>query len=588
MIEFMYKERKRLHGDVPQTFYRAVTTDMKIAKGYAEKQHTSNDNEKVLFKIKVEPQQPCTAFAYIDGISFHPEEKEVLFSMGSTFAVDGIVEPKNDETFHRVQLTASEIDKTLVDDICTKVEECSPSSRAVLLAQYLMELGQYRTARKYLSSLLTQACDGGILVNDPNFASIYSCLGMTYARQGLHSDALKAFKQALNVQARLEYSNNNALANIHNNIGLAYIGLNHMDEAEETLVKALRIQLREVNSNQQYLASIYGNIGYVYYKKDDFDKALGAFSKAEKIYKQSSSKIAHDALEQSLIKAEYLTNYGHLLSAQESSLNAQKQYSEALKLYKSIVPADDPKLMQTHMNIMFAHAQNEKYDEVTKRFEESAVQQLVDKQENNMFELNSSQKLFDKAICLWTRSLILQRKARLEQLLPGNTKDLYAIGDIYYELDKLSNAMEKYIVAENKNSDADEDDILEEETISLEESMDILKARISMHRHLAGYHKRKQAYTEAISEMNEILDILKPKLPSSTFDINDKTVLIQENIDASTLIIRLQQLANCYLQLGDIRDTEQDDHNGYKAALSIYMKLVPYDGEIKNNKYICH
>ncbi|CAF4737605.1 unnamed protein product, partial [Rotaria sp. Silwood2] len=279
MIEFMYQKRKDEYGDVVQIFYRSghidkkqlekmrkqqkgqfisllgfisATTNMNIAKGYAKKQHTFKDNEKVLFEIRIEPQQPCTAFAYISGISFHPEEEEVLFSMGSTFTVDDIVEPKNGENFYTIQLTASEIDKTLVDDIRTKAEECSPSGRAVLLAQYLMELGEYRAARKYLSSLLTQACDGGILANDLNLAAIYCCLGMTYARQCLHSDALKAFKQALNVQARVEYSNNNALANIHNNIGLAYIGLDHMDEAEETLAKALRIQLREVNSNQQH------------------------------------------------------------------------------------------------------------------------------------------------------------------------------------------------------------------------------------------------------------------------------------------------------------------------------------------------
>ncbi|CAF2711151.1 unnamed protein product [Rotaria sp. Silwood2] len=884
MIEFMYQKRKDEYGDVVQIFYRSghidkkqlekmrkqqkgqfisllgfisATTNMNIAKGYAKKQHTFKDNEKVLFEIRIEPQQPCTAFAYISGISFHPEEEEVLFSMGSTFTVDDIVEPKNGENFYTIQLTASEIDKTLVDDIRTKAEECSPSGRAVLLAQYLMELGEYRAARKYLSSLLTQACDGGILANDLNLAAIYCCLGMTYARQCLHSDALKAFKQALNVQARVEYSNNNALANIHNNIGLAYIGLDHMDEAEETLAKALRIQLREVNSNQQHLASIYGNIGYVHYKKNDFKKALDAFSKAENIYKQSSSKIAHDELEKSLIKAEYLTNYGHLLSAYGSLTNAQKQYNEALKLYKSILPVDDPKRMQTHINIMFAHRQNKNYDEVTKKFEESTVQQLIDKQESNMFELNSSvrqatlaflcefvgacyakQKLFDKAIRTWKRSLIFQRKARLEQLLLGTTDNIsstltkahesfisksyqlaredylksiketnepkdetikqlpkdfclgflyaesynrdkaieyltkmttslqksdhdilfavyllladmlkhqheykksienfdqalkslkslesqkdrvleieiklaridcliktdqnneaitkletlrkslrsndtdtkrislkviiydtlaryflmqknyklfdinveeslvlklrcfsqyhpsltislilmaqrhtqerryrealefyghalevqslnltdkhpkirkicYAIGDIYCELDKLPNAMEKYNVAENKSLDVDEDDVLQQETTSLGESMEILMARISMHQHLAEYHSRKQAYKEAISEMNKIINLLEKKLPSSTFDINDETVIIQENIDASILIIRLQQLANCYLQLGDIRDTEQEDHNGYKAAFNIYTKLAQCGGEVESNK----
>lgn len=463
MIEYLHKKRKEDYGDIAQTFYRAghvtrnqlekmrkqqkgqfisligfisTTTDMSIARGYAKKQRVSKENERALFEINIKPQEPCTAFAFIQDISFHPEEKEVLFSMGSTFTVDEILSPKNGDNYHTIRLTASEINKTLVDDIRTKVENCSPSARAVLLAQYLMELGEYRAARKYLSSLLTQASDGGILFHDPSLASIYSCLGTTYARQGLHGDALKAFKQALNVQARLEYSNNNALANIHTNIGLAYMGLGHMSEAEETFSEALRIQLRELNSNQQHLAAIHSNIGYVHYKRNNFDSAEQAFNEAEKIYKKSSSKIAHDALEQSLIKAEYLANYGHFLSVRKSSGDAEERYNEALKLYKNILPATDPKLMQTHMNIMLVYAQNQKYREVTKWYEDLSKEKLIEKQEINMFELNSlvtqanlaflhelvgacyaMQDLFDKAFQLWSRTLIFKRKARLEELL---------------------------------------------------------------------------------------------------------------------------------------------------------------------------
>jgi len=471
MIEFMYKKRKdEKYGDVSQTFYRAghvskaqlekmrkrqkgqvislvgfisATTDIEIAKVYARKQNISKGNDRVLFQINIKPQEPCTAFAYIDGISFHPEEKEVLFSMGSTFTVDATVEPMNGENYYTIQLTASEIDKTFVDDIRTKIESCSPSGRAVLLAQYLMELGEYRAARKYLNSLLTQACDGGVLINDPSLAIIYCCLGMTYARQGLHGDAIKAFKQALNAQARLEYSNNNVLAHIHNNIGLAYIGLGHIDEAENTLEEAKRIQLRELNSNQQHLAAIYSNIGYVHYRKSNFSDAEDAFSEAEKIYKKSSSKIAHDELEQSLIKAEYLTNYGHFLSAKKSMDDAQERYNEALRLYTSILPDGDPKLMQTHINIMLAYGQNENYSKVTKWFEDLTKEKLIEKQEINMFELNSSvtqaslaflhefvgacyvmQNSFDKAIRLWACALMFKHKARLEQLLFENTNSI--------------------------------------------------------------------------------------------------------------------------------------------------------------------
>lgn len=463
MIEYMYQKRKDEYGDIIQTFYRAghinknqlqkmekqqkgqlislvgfisATTDITIAQGYAQKQHISEDNERVLFEIIIKPQEPCTAFAYIDGISFHPEEKEVLFSMGSTFAVDTVMTPKDGENFYRVQLIASEIDKTFIDDIRAKVEKNTPSGRAVLLAQYLMELGEYRAARKYLNSLLIQAGEEGILFNDPSLASMYTCLGMTYTRQGLFGDAIKSFKQALNTQARLEYSNNNVLANIHNQIGLTYAGLGHLDEAEETLSEAVRIQIRELNSNQQHLAAIYSNIAYVHYKKGNLDKAQSAFNEAEKIYKKRSSKIAHDDLEQSLIQAEHLTNYGHFLCMHKSSADAQEKYNEALKLYKNIVPNNDPKLMQTHINIMLAYAQNKKYIEAIKWFTQPMIEKLIKKQESNMFELNSSvtqsslaflyefigacyatQNEFDRAIRMWTCALLFNHKARLEELL---------------------------------------------------------------------------------------------------------------------------------------------------------------------------
>ncbi|UJR12748.1 hypothetical protein I4U23_016922 [Adineta vaga] len=861
MIEYMYQTRKDEYGDTEHRFYRAghinktqlekmknqhkgqlislvgfisATTDIEIAKGYARKQHISGDNQSVLFEIIIKPQEPCTAFAYIEDISFHPEEKEALFSMGSTFTVDTVTEPKNNENFYRVQLIGSEIDKTVIDDIRTKIEKNTPSGRAVLLAQYLMELGEYRAARKYLNSLLAQEDEEGILFNDPSLANIYSCLGMTYARQGLFGDAIKSFKQALNTQARLEYSNNNVLANIHNQIGLAYVGLGHVDEAEDTLSEALRIQIREINSNQQHLAAIYSNIGHVHYKKSNLDKAQSTFNEAEKIYKKRSSKIAHDELEQSLIQAEHLTNYGHFLFINKSSADAQEKYNEALKLYKKIVPDSDPKLMQTHINIMLAYGKNKKYNDVITWFNQSLIGKLIKKQETNMFELNSSvtqlslaflhefigacyatQNEFVKAIHMWTYALLFKHKARLEELLletanstfstlileqksfidnsyqlaykyysendneviqsnsttskqmvrhfclgllhtelynrdqaivclkksisylteskdnmlyiahllladifqqqrkykdaienfdatlqlinSSNEKDrvleieielarsdcsieidsnsiisrlqqlanslngmiviqncclkqgnyelfditaeesmsvklrnfsqyhpslavtlvliaerlfqlsryrqaldfyehalevqslnladnhpkirklCYAIGDIYCKLDKLSIAIEKYDVAENKGLKSDGDIALRQEKNNSKESMDIFMARLRMHQNLADYYTKKQNYKDSITEMYKMHDLLKAKLPLSAFNYNDETLLIQTNINPTTLINNLQQLVNCYLNCNIPTDFEQDDENIFQIALDICQKLSQHD-----------
>lgn len=160
----------------------------------------------------------------------------------------------------------------------------------------------------------------------------------------------------------------------------------------------------------------------------------------------------------------------------------------------------------------------------------------------------------------------------------------YAIGDIYCKLDKISNAMEKYDVAENKNVDEDEDNSFQGEKIKPGELMDILLCRISMHRHLAEYHAKKQLYQDAISQMDEIIFLLKQELPPSAFESNEDTFFIAENIDSTTFIMKLQQLAECYLHLDDILGCDQDDHNGYEAALEIYSKLYQYDRKPVENK----
>ncbi len=104
-----------------------------------QKQHTSKDNERVLFQINIKPWEPYAQRLHIS-MKYHfiRKQKRFYLRVGFTFTVDAIIPPKTNENYYTIHLTASEIDKTLIDDICTKVENCSPSGRAVLLAQYLV------------------------------------------------------------------------------------------------------------------------------------------------------------------------------------------------------------------------------------------------------------------------------------------------------------------------------------------------------------------------------------------------------------------------------------------------------------------
>lgn len=327
-----------------------------------------------------------------------------------------------------------------------KVQECSASQLSVLLARYMLELGEYRAARKYLTALSTES--ENILKDDPALPSIYNCLGMIFYRQHLYADAVEQYKKALDCQARIGYSNNNALAEIHNNIGLAYMGLKLMDEAQAMFEEAERIQLREPSATRIHLASIYANIAYVHYAKkgveQDLNESEEYFKKAIDLYKRTTGKITHDAIERGLLEAECYTNYGHLLSAKKET-NAQERYSEALKIYKSILPEGDPKLMRAYMNIMMEHAHNCNYEKVIELYEDGTVNDLIEKQAANLFALDKivrqedliilleiigscyveHEGKFFEAIKTWIRANKIERKAKLVQLLfPSNIQML--------------------------------------------------------------------------------------------------------------------------------------------------------------------
>jgi tetratricopeptide (TPR) repeat protein len=164
-------------------------------------------------------------------------------------------------------------------------------------------------------------------------------------------------------------------------------------------------------------------------------------------------------------------------------------------------------------------------------------------------------------------------------------KIYYAMGDIMCDMDKLLNAMEKYDVAEKNYSEMDDDDTDSPEREDSEEPVEIWMARASMHRHLAEYHARKKAYEEAIVEMSETINLYSLQLPSSPSGTDDMQTLAH---DLSIILASLHHLAQCYVYLGDILGSAQDEEDGYFMAVHIYMKLVPYNKMLEKEEALLY
>ncbi|CAF1023476.1 unnamed protein product [Didymodactylos carnosus] len=427
-----FEQMKQTQGLITMNGFISTTTDEKISAGYAKNQFVPKGAISVLFEIQFDPETACTAFANIEKIAFHPEEQETLFSMGSVFSVDKIEEPVGDENYYRIKLLASDLDKSVVDEMRLKVEKCSQSGLCMLLARYLVELGEYRAVKRYLNSLL----ETGILNNDPSIASAYNCLGMIYARQGLYGDALHYYKQALSHQARLDYANNNALGEIYNNIGNAYMNLSYLDEALQVFNEAERTLLREPLSTRQHFATLQCNIGYVHYLKKDYDIAENFFHSAY-ILSDTQVKLLSDTVERHLTAGDIIIKYADNCFAREKHFNASESlYNNAIHIYEKILPSLNSTLIKAYTAGFIEYGKEKWFTAVMERYKDKS-QTLLSKYELTItadlqyltqiqyligicyiyLTSNPNSANFDSAIHMWKQAYICEKKQYIGKLL---------------------------------------------------------------------------------------------------------------------------------------------------------------------------
>ncbi|CAF1053788.1 unnamed protein product [Rotaria sordida] len=406
----------------------STSRNEKISLEYAaNKLKKRNEDVVIMYEITIDPSIPCSAYADIQSISFHPREEEILFNMGSTFQIDSIEDDQANPEIKRIKLTARDFNLTLLDEMKAKVKQSPQATLSILLVRYLIELGEDRVNKRYLNQLI----DSKQLENDPNLVAVYNCLGTIHLRQALYGEALAYYRKALNAQARLEFSNNNALAEIFNNIGQSHLGLNQLDEAKQNLEEGIRIQKREPKHAQQHLASLYCNLGQVAYAQRDWNEAETNFQLAHDLYKRNN-KISHDALEKRLLLADLCIAFGHLKSVQnpKDSSEAHEKFKEALENYQCILPSSHPKVAEAHIEIICEYTRNKNFQAVID-YQTNDPQSLL-----NDYEMKATtsqmdlahlyahigacyahRKQFNEAMNIWKKSVEHEQKAFLDELL---------------------------------------------------------------------------------------------------------------------------------------------------------------------------
>ncbi|UJR22679.1 hypothetical protein I4U23_025716 [Adineta vaga] len=132
--------------------------DRHISYLYAESNASNLDLVGIVFVMKVNPNQSTIPFASIHGISYFPDEDEVLFSMHSVFRIHDITLVDESNRIHEINLSLTSDSDAELNTITNHIrEESSPHNEGwSRLCFLLTEMHQNDQAEKICHILLDQ------------------------------------------------------------------------------------------------------------------------------------------------------------------------------------------------------------------------------------------------------------------------------------------------------------------------------------------------------------------------------------------------------------------------------------------------
>lgn len=272
------KLRKNVGKLISPNGFLSTSRDRKISIIYAGK--GSSRMTPVLFEIEVNSAlSESVIFADVEHMSSFPHEREVLFSIGSTFKIESIEFHEN-MSLWIMRLNSIDVSKYVNEYLKLATNEMKDSSPMLYFGNLLLnELGQIEQAKNYFNVLLK------ILPPDhPDMAGLYNALGDMYLKEDQHLLALEQFKKAYQIRKEKFSILHPCQARSLRSIADAYRAMKSNDHAFVLMREAIKINERNYSTDHFDVAMTFQNMGLIYQGKNYFSTALSWFEDALEIF----------------------------------------------------------------------------------------------------------------------------------------------------------------------------------------------------------------------------------------------------------------------------------------------------------------
>ncbi|CAF0944497.1 unnamed protein product [Adineta steineri] len=359
------KEFERCSQDVfisMNTFFSTSTyspTAVMFAGDSAE-----STSRSILFEIEVDTKIDTKPYAYLNENVNQDSEREVLFSIGSTFRVDSIEEEALGQT-ELVKLVLSKSENMQIQKMKLHWENLlnldKNPLRETAWGTFLFTIGEYNAAEEYFLELLTSQP-----MDDESLWAIHSDLGRTYYEKEDWEKSLSHYRQALQIiekylsRSQINMTRHKLYTSSHlirgksvlcNDIAGVLQKMEDYDNAFELYQTALAIDtdIGYGNPDLYEVAKTYNNIGLLYMDKNDNEKAFEYVDKAREIC--SSPMIDSGSVDMDSNLAAIYNNIGLIHKTKGNFKSATNAFKKSVELAKKTLPENHPSLMQYTRNL---------------------------------------------------------------------------------------------------------------------------------------------------------------------------------------------------------------------------------------------
>ena len=389
----------------PNGFF-STTKDYEVALLFS-----GEDNARAkstLFILTIDQTKIATGTilaADVEQFSNYPQEKEVLFGIGSTFRIEDITyNPKLKKWF--IQMTAADDGLAYVQEhINSMRNDLAETNPTRLFGKLLIDMGQYSKAEKYYQLVLKT-----LPKDHDDFPSLYHGLGYTHYVRDQYIQALEYDNIAYAIRKQTLPENHLDIARSSLNLGCDYVGSGDHNTAKDLLMEALRI--REWNyfgTDHANIAIVLAAIGDNYTHLCDYQNAYHYLTRALEMLKRVSPA-EHADIARTLIK------FGYFFEKQGVYNRAIEYYHSAHSMAAKIMPPEHPRLQKYFEDIIELYKKMNSIDTAVLFCEEklSLQRELLGEDHSNIariyeilgdLTIDNKQKLlnYHRALNIWQK-----------------------------------------------------------------------------------------------------------------------------------------------------------------------------------------